>query len=397
MPVDDLWYLKKRGPDGERLKSKRYGRGKRYRVRWVDDHGQPRAELFDKKADADRKDANVRADLSRGQYIDPAEGKITVKAYGEEWRAGQLHAGATADRVERTLRLHIYPKLGAMQLAQVRRSHVQSWVKDRSKVLAPSSMKVVYHVLAGMFTAAALDRKIGASPCIDIQLPEIERDELVIPTPAQVHALAAGLPDHLAALAYLAAGCGHRQGEAWGIELEHIDFLRREIRIVQQLCACGGRDPHLAPPKTKTSRRTVEMGQVVAEALARHIEAFPPQEVEILDETDPRKPVTRTAKLLFLSGRGKPLRRSGWTYPWSAAVKAAGMPAGFGYHGLRHYYATVLIHGGASVKTVQLALGHSKPSITLDTYTHEWPEAIDRTRNLVDDALGAKSALKAAQ
>lgn len=397
MPVDDLWYLANRGPGGERLPSKRHGRGKRWRVRWVDDTGRARQQLFERKVDADRHDANVRADLSRGQYVDPVAGKVTVKAYGEDWRRMQMHAGATADRIERTLRIHVDPFLGSMQLAQVRPSHVQAWVKDRSKVLAPSSVKVVYHVLAGMFTAAALDRRIGSSPCVGIKLPEIAREDRVIPTPDQVHAIAAALPGHFQALAYLAAGCGHRQGEAWGVELDHVDFLRREIRIVQQLCACAGREPHLAAPKTATSRRTVEMGTVVAEALARHIEAYPPQEVEIVDETDSRRPVRRAARLLFLSARGKPIRRSGWTYPWAKAVKAAGLPDGFGYHGLRHYYATLLIHAGASVKTVQLALGHAKPSITLDTYAHEWPEAVDRTRSLVDAELGRKPVLKVAR
>jgi integrase len=74
--------------------------------------------------------------------------------------------------------------------------------------------------------------------------------------------------------------------------------------------------------------------------------------------------------------------------PRNAAIEAVEeVPPGLGYHRLRHYYATLLIHAGASVKTVQLALGHSKPSVTLDMYTHEWPDAIDRTRNLFDEAL----------
>ena len=57
------------------------------------------------------------------------------------------------------------------------------------------------------------------------------------------------------------------------------------------------------------------------------------------------------------------------------------------FYGLRHYYATLLIHAGASVKTVQLALGHSTPTITLNEYVHEWPHVLDRTRSLVDGAL----------
>jgi hypothetical protein len=50
----------------------------------------------------------------------------------------------------------------------------------------------------------------------------------------------------------------------------------------------------------------------------------------------------------------------------------------------------VLIHAGASVKTVQLALGHSTPTVTLNTYVHEWPDVLDWTRSLVDDALGQR-------
>jgi integrase len=67
-----------------------------------------------------------------------------------------------------------------------------------------------------------------------------------------------------------------------------------------------------------------------------------------------------------------------------------GLPPRWGIHGLRHYYATVLIHGGASVKTVHLALGHSTPTVTLYTYVHEWPDVLHRTRSLVDAVLGER-------
>jgi integrase len=397
MPVDDLWYLSKRSPDDERLQSKRYGRGKRWRVRWIDDAGQPKQQLFERKADAERHDVNMRADVSRGVYIDPTAGKVTVKAYGELWRGQQLHAAATVDRIERSLRLHVYPDLGQVALSQLRQPQVQAWVKSLSTRLAPSSVKVTYGVLYALLTAAVLDRRIGISPCLNIRLPEVERAQYVIATPAQVHALAEHLVEPYSALVYIAAGCGLRLSEAFGLELAHIDFLRREVRVAQQMTTAGGRAPHLAPPKTVTSKRTVELGAVVGEALARHIELHPPKEVEVLDETDPRKPTVRMAKLLFPTSRGTPLSRSTWNYPWARAVKGTDLPPGYGYHDLRHYYATLLIHGGASVKTVQMALGHATPTITLNTYVGEWPEAVDRTRNLVDAALGQKAPLRVAR
>ena len=52
------------------------------------------------------------------------------------------------------------------------------------------------------------------------------------------------------------------------------------------------------------------------------------------------------------------------------AVKAAGMEdEGVTIHSLRHTYASFAIAQGADAKTLQMQLGHSSPSITLNTYT----------------------------
>src|SRR5689334_15529108 len=115
MPVDDLWYLTRRGPDGSRLPSRRHGRGKRWRVRWVDDQGKPRERLFERKVDADRHDATVRADLSRGLYIDDRAGRITVAELADKWRAAQLHTDSTRVLVEHAVRRHIVAQLGRQQ------------------------------------------------------------------------------------------------------------------------------------------------------------------------------------------------------------------------------------------------------------------------------------------
>lgn len=394
MAVDDLWYLTRRGPDGQRLKSARHGRGKRYRVRYVDDAGRARQILFERRADADRFDANVRADVSRGLYVDPAAGQVYVADYGRAWRGEQLHRDSTAERVESAFRLHIDPYLGGLRMAQVRQSHLRTWVKGRAGVLAPTTLRVVHSYLASMFTAAALDRVIGVSPCAGrgVTLPDVDDSELVIATAEQIHALSAALAPRLRAQPVFAAGTGLRQGEVWGLELEHVDFLRRKVTVVQQLKSLAGRPPFLAPLKTATSARSVELPQVAAEALARHLERWPAAEVDIDDETDPRRPHRRTAKLIFTNSVGHPICRNSWSPLWTPAVAAAGLPKGFGFHGLRHYYATVLIYGGANVKTVQKALGHSTPMVTLNTYVGHWPDAIDTTRDLVDAALRATAA-----
>lgn len=407
MAVDDLWYLKKKDANGDRIPSQRHGRGKRYRVRWTDpESGDDRTRGFDKKKDADQFDANVHADISRGQYIDPTAGKITVREYSESWMSQQIHAGSTRETVESAFRLHIWPLLGDDPLHKLRRGHIQAWVKDRSAegVLAASTMHNVYGYLATMLKAAVTDRLIGISPCQGIHLPEIPDPDRYIPTLREVLAVAAELPDRYRAAVYIAAGCGLRQGEVFGLELGHVDWLHRELHVRQQIGQLTGQDRFVGKLKTKTSRRNVDLPADVQEELSRLVAARPPTAVRMMDRSDPRKAVEREVALLFTTRFGRPLNRSGWSKVWRSALKRAdekarlvawaagekdpkGIPQGWGLHSLRHFFATSLIHKGASVKTVQLALGHSKPSITLDTYTHEWPDVTERTRTLMDDAL----------
>jgi integrase len=64
-------------------------------------------------------------------------------------------------------------------------------------------------------------------------------------------------------------------------------------------------------------------------------------------------------------------------------------------HDLRHYYASLLIRHGASVKVVQSRLGHASAKTTLDTYGHLFPDEEDRTRDAIDAELtGAEDFLR---
>lgn len=83
--------------------------------------------------------------------------------------------------------------------------------------------------------------------------------------------------------------------------------------------------------------------------------------------------------LLFTTFRGNPWRPKTIYGEWRETLDAAGL-AGFDFHELRHYYASLLIDSGASVKVVQARLGHKSAEETLNTYSHLWPDSDDRTR-----------------
>ena len=79
--------------------------------------------------------------------------------------------------------------------------------------------------------------------------------------------------------------------------------------------------------------------------------------------------------------------RNASTQPARGASRPA-RRAGRVFHELRHFYASLLIDGGESVKAVQARLGHATAEETLNTYAHLWPESEDRAREAVDRGLG---------
>lgn len=48
------------------------------------------------------------------------------------------------------------------------------------------------------------------------------------------------------------------------------------------------------------------------------------------------------------------------------------------------------------MKTVQLGMGHTTPTVTLNTYVGYWPDAVDQTRTLVDSALSCTQLVPSA-
>lgn len=345
-----------------------------WRARWRTPEGKSRSKgPFDTKEEARRYLVEQEHKKLIGSYIDPSAGRVTFAAYAEQWRAVQVHRPGTVAQVEGNLRRHVLPVLGHRPLASVRPSEVQQLVKGLD--LAPGTVELIYRYLVSIFRAAVADRLIAVSPCTGIKLPKIEVHKVVPPSVEEVQAIAQAMPERYRALVTFAAGTGLRQGECFGVTLDRVDFLRRQVKVDRQLVLLPGSGPTLAPPKTTASYRTVPLPDVVLETLSEHLAA----------ETQ-----VSTGGFVFTNHRGEPISRTRFSDVWRPAVKAAGCP-GTTFHHLRHFYASLLIRHGESVKVVQSRLGHASAAETLDTYSHLWTDSEDRTRAAVDAVLGSDS------
>lgn len=243
---------------------------------------------------------------------------------------------------------------------------LSAWLSStilENKGLSAGSVRNVYDVTARVFASAVDDRVIAHTPCRKIRLPKDHTDELDIPSVEEVAAIAEAIGDRWRAMVVTLAGSGLRIGELRGLAVEDVDFLRRTIHVRNQRDQAG----NLRPLKSKASRRPVPVGQVVIDALAAHLAAYPSDGGLFLDELGEPVPYWRWKKLL------------------AAATKTVGVKVTA--HGFRHFYASALIAGGATVKQVQTVLGHASAVITLRTYAHLWPGDEDRVRDVADAAL----------
>jgi integrase len=325
----------------------------------------------------------VTASVVTGQYVDPRAGKVTLSTYFEQWATRQVWVNGTDKAMRLAVRSATFKDV---ELRKIRPSHVEQWVKvmrdgdpkaEKPRRLAAGTIHTRVNNVRAVLRAAVRDRVIATDPSENVTLPRRRKAEaaLNLPAPGQVGALLAAADDYFAPFIALCAFAGLRLGEAAALRVGDVDFLRKKLTVSRQVQrAGGGGGVEIRAPKYG-SERTVYVPAELVTTLAAH--------VATLDSEGPDR-------WLFRGESGNPPHQNTVGYWWRKARKAAGVP-GVRLHDLRHFYASGLIAAGCDVVTVQRALGHSSATTTLNTYSHLWPSAEDRTRQaaagLMSEAL----------
>jgi len=345
----------------------RAGKGKRWQVKYQVDGRERDGGSFAVKAVAQRKLVELEGSVNRGQWVDPTD-RTTVVELVRSYAAARMHKPRTAERTESLIKNHLEKTpFGGRRIAAVKPSEVQAWVSDRAKVLAPSTMRILVALVRAAFNAAVLDRLIPVTPFQRITLPRVERERVVALTGEQVAAIADAIGPRYRAMVITQSGLGLRIGELLALRLEDIDWLRRTVRVEDQIDRATR---ERVPPKTPKSRRTLPLPEVVSNALAEHIQRFPP---------------AVGTGLLFHTRDGLPLAHDWYANKvFAKAAAKAGMPPGTTPHACRHHFATELLAGGMSVIDVAELLGHEDATLVVKTYGHGTPNRDDRARKVID-------------
>ncbi|MFG3108403.1 tyrosine-type recombinase/integrase [Streptomyces tendae] len=398
--IQDRWFKTETTTDGRtvRIKTDRHGTGLRYRARYVGPDGTEKSKSFrdGQKRLADQWLTQIEADMTRGQYVDPRASRTTFRQYAERWV--KTHTGEVNSReaAERRLRLHAYPHIGTRPLGSFKPEHIRTWIAAlETTVPAESHRRIIVGTVSAALSAAVEDGLLSKNPCRarTVQLPKPGKPRVIPWTAAQVFGVRAALPLRFQAAVDTGAGCGLRQGEIFGLAVDELDFESGWLAVSHQLKRIRGKYVFALPKGGKV--RDVPLPAAVATALRDHAKRFEPVDVTLPWRT-PDGPLV-TKRLVFSGVEGRHVRVSNFNdHHWKPALAAAGViPAAeagaryasareHGMHALRHFYASVLLDAGESIRALSSYLGHSDPGFTLRTYTHLMPSSEGRTRKAVD-------------
>ncbi|WP_216211658.1 tyrosine-type recombinase/integrase [Amycolatopsis aidingensis] len=386
MAVEDSWYAPDKAT-GKKVKTKRHGRGKRWRVR----NRGARTVSFHKKSDAEAYDTKINGDLLKGLVpFDHKAGTETFGAYADTWNAQRDYDAESRRTVASRINSHLRPYFGVMRMRDIQPATVtawRAWMRDRRKrngePYADATLTVAWVLLGSILRTAVTDGVIAKHPFDGLTGPGAPaRRVRDIWEHDTVNAVLGGFSDRTRPIPLLSATCGHRQGESLAVAVEDMNPLRKEITIRHQVKRVDGKLV-LAPPK-RGKARTVPMPTVASDALTAHIKRHGTRTVRC---TCCRK----DWRVLFFDGHDLISARDFNRDAWHPAVRTAGLTPspGTGQHQLRHYYASMLIDGGASMKEVQVFMGHASIKITADTYGHLFERSNDRARGIIDTAFSA--------
>ena len=322
---------------------------------------------FRRKGDAERFLIDVQHRLMTGAYTDPVLGRTPFREVAERYLSLGVWKPKSRQTATEKLRYAI-DKFGDRPVASIHKGDVQALISELSNILAPSTIRIVRQHIGGAFARAIDDKLIVANPAVGVRLPRVETPSVVPLTADQVQLLLDAADPWYRVAIVIGAGIGLRSSEAAGLTVDRIDFLRRTTRIDRQWqqatqTTTGG----FTTTKTRASNRVIPTSQWVLDEIAAHLARRPAGEHGVIVIPD-----------------GQPLDAARWGYYFRRARRRAGLADSITFHDLRHFFASVLIASGCSIKQVQMALGHDSARITLDTYAHLIPGDEDRVREAID-------------
>lgn len=347
------------------------------RRRWVGqvdlgpspDGGRRRPKVVGRSRQEVKEKLAVLVDASR-QGIDIRARHATFDEVADLWLARDV-AGHVSDETMSNyaslLHGRISRAIGSTPVAQFRAADVEKMLLELQEL----GRSARYMRLARSLTERVLDYAmrrdiVERNVATKVRAPAgpaAERYGLTVKQARRLLAVAAD--DRLGNLVTISLLLGLRPGEAAGLTWDHVKLKGKRPTIT--VAASLRRTPMgalvLVPPKTRTSRRTLEIPPPVVAALKAQ------RARQKADRTAAARGWQNSLNLVFTTEVGTPLDPSNVRRTYARLASAAGLEH-LHPHMLRHAAASLLSAAGVPIEDISDTLGHRSVAITAEVYRH---------------------------
>ena len=353
---------------------------KKRRGKWTldyrDQHGKRKWEATNlNKRDAQLLLAERLQSIGKGEFISKKDEKSfddLVDAYKVAHIDVDLRKTTVKD-YNGNIRLHILPYFTGWKLRAIDVQSIESFRSYmREKGTGIRTTNKCLTLLSMLYNYAHKNRWITFNPAVEVKKLKdegVHREDLInqnIINPEEIKLLIDNADGRWKVMIMTAIFTGMRQGEILGFKWGDIDWLNGEILVRRTYT-----DGEFNEPKTKASRRRINMPMLLITALKEWQLECPSGELE----------------LVFPNGVGKPenhgnLLNRGF-YPALRRAKVKKIR----FHDLRHTYASLLIANKEEPKRIQTLMGHKSITTTYDIYGHLMPNGSDDLADRLTESI----------
>jgi integrase len=347
----------------------------------------------DTKGELEREAAKILADVARGTYFEPE--KQTFGEYLSYWlETYKLNLGIrTYETYSMIIDVHLKPALGNIPLAKLLPAHIQQYYTEALANGRKDNKKTVGRGLTGCtvlkhhrLIREALHHAVKwelllRNPAEAVQAPKRERVKIETLTRPEIDAMPRATKDtYLYMPTFLSSGTTMRLGEVLGLPWTDVNLKGEAyLSVTQTLKETKDGRLHFGPPKSKSSRRRIDLSPEVVVELKAHKKS---QAAEKLAAG----PAYQDHGLVCCLQDGRPIPPfNAGSYWRDVAKRVLGRDAHF--HMLRHTAATMMLEQGEPIKRVSEMLGHASIALTGDTYGHVTPAGRKHAANTLGRAM----------
>lgn len=326
---------------------------------------------FSRKKDAEAAARELLTEVQRQSYVE--ESSLTFSQFSREW----------LERYRVTVKESTYKarvpdvkaltgEMGAVPIQKINLRLYQNVINKLYKRYAMSTLRLVHNTAQMIFKDARRYEVIAKDPTEFAVLPKapdviaeklpafLDREQLT-----EFLDACKQRPEQDYTMFLLLAYTGLRIGEAMALCWEDVDFNNSTLRVNKTLFRTG-KEFKLTTPKTRRSKRVIDLPAVVIKTLKAHRREQAEQRLaagrywhkpENFIFTTPTTP-------------GAPTNITFWRKHIEAVLKLCpGLPK-IHPHSFRHTHASLLAEAGIPLEEIVDRLGHSTDGITRRIYLH---------------------------